>query len=99
MRIEIADPYDLGQEFFRWEFATAVAGSLLGINPFNQPDVEASKVATRALTAEYEKTGALPAEAPILEDGGVKFCADARNAEELAAAASDRSLDAYLKAH
>ena len=54
--IELADIYDLGQEFFRWEIATAVAGSIIGINPFNQPDVEASKMVTRKLTAEYEKT-------------------------------------------
>jgi len=49
--------YDIGQEFFRWEIATAVAGSILGINAFNQPDVEASKVVTKSLTSEYEKTG------------------------------------------
>ena len=63
--IAIDDPYDLGEEFFRWEFATAVAGSILGIHPFDQPDVEASKIATRRLTDEYEKTGALPSETPI----------------------------------
>jgi len=62
VRIEIEDPYDLGAEFFRWEFATAVAGAVLGINTFNQPDVEASKTATRKLTTEYEKTGTLPPE-------------------------------------
>src|SRR5438034_432840 len=53
---------DLGAEFFRWEFATAVAGAVLGINTFNQPDVEASKTATRKLTTEYERTGTLPPE-------------------------------------
>src|SRR4030095_2619240 len=65
--ISIADVYDLGQEFFRWEMATAVAGSIIGINPFDQPDVEASKIATRKLTEEYEQTGSLPAEAPFFE--------------------------------
>ena len=50
VRIAVADRYHIGQEFFRWEFATAVAGSILGINPFDQPDVEASKVKTRELT-------------------------------------------------
>ncbi len=50
VRIALDDPYDLGEEFFRWEIATAVAGSILGINPFDQPDVEASKIATRKLT-------------------------------------------------
>jgi transaldolase / glucose-6-phosphate isomerase len=62
VRISIATLEDLGGEIFRWEFATAVAGSVLGINPFDQPDVEASKVATRKLTSAYEETGALPAE-------------------------------------
>ncbi len=65
VRITVDDPYDLGAEFFRWEFATAVAGSILGINPFNQPDVEASKIATRRLTDEYEVTGQLPPESPF----------------------------------
>ena len=60
VRIAVDDPYDLGEEFFRWEFATAVAGSILGIHPFDQPDVEASKIATRKLTTEYEAHGALP---------------------------------------
>ncbi|HTS74604.1 MAG TPA: bifunctional transaldolase/phosoglucose isomerase [Bryobacteraceae bacterium] len=72
IRIGINNPYELGQEFFRWEIATAVAGSVIGINAFNQPDVEASKVATRRLTEEFEKTGALPKEAPAFEDGGIK---------------------------
>ena len=73
VRIAMADIYDLGAEFFRWEIATAVAGSIIGINAFNQPDVEASKIATRELTTEYEKTGSLPAEKPILEDSGIKL--------------------------
>ncbi len=65
VRIAVADIHDIGQEFFRWEFATAVAGSVMGINPFNQPDVEASKVATRELTAAFAKTGTFPTETPI----------------------------------
>jgi transaldolase/glucose-6-phosphate isomerase len=60
VQIAIADLYQLGQEFFRWEIATAVASSIIGINAFNQPDVEASKIATLQLTAAYEKTGTLP---------------------------------------
>jgi transaldolase/glucose-6-phosphate isomerase len=99
MRITLGDEYDLGQEFFRWEIATAVAGSIIGINAFNQPDVEASKIATRNLTTEYEKAGALPAETPILEDGGIKLFTDKKNADELAKDASDKSLTAYLRAH
>ncbi|MDE2181260.1 MAG: bifunctional transaldolase/phosoglucose isomerase [candidate division NC10 bacterium] len=100
IRIAVADPYDLGQEFFRWEIATAVAGSILGINPFNQPDVEASKAATRNLTAEYMKTGSLPPETPILEDRGIALFSDERNAAALQnAAGADRSLAGYLRAH
>jgi hypothetical protein len=48
-RVRLDDPYDLGAEFFRWEFATAVAGSILGINPFTQPDVQAAKDRTAAI--------------------------------------------------
>jgi hypothetical protein len=100
VRILVANPYELGEEFFRWEIATAVAGSILGINAFNQPDVEASKVATRKLTAEYEKTGALPPETPILVDQGIKLFTDEKNATALAAAVgNDKTLTSYLKAH
>jgi transaldolase/glucose-6-phosphate isomerase len=100
IRIAISDVYELGAEFFRWEIATAVAGSIIGINAFNQPDVEASKIATRALTSEYEKNGSLPAEKPILEDLGIKLFTDDKNAAELAqAVGSDKSLGGYLKAH
>ena len=100
IRIAVFDTYDLGQEFFRWEIATAVAGSVIGINAFNQPDVEASKIATRNLTSQYEKTGSLPTEKPILEDKGIKLFTDEKNAAELAkAAGTNKSLAGYLKAH
>jgi transaldolase / glucose-6-phosphate isomerase len=99
VRIRVASKYDIGEEFFRWEVATAIAGALMGINPFNQPDVEASKLATRALTSEYEKTGKLPSESPFFEGEGVKLFADAKNAEALKKAAATPSLGAYVKAH
>jgi glucose-6-phosphate isomerase len=100
VEIELADVYDLGQEFFRWEIATAVAGSILGINPFNQPDVEASKVVTRELTAEYEKKGSLPAETPIYEENGIKLFTDERNAANLKKlAGNDQTLKGFLRAH
>ena len=83
IRIVLNDTHDLGQAFFQWEVATAVAGSLIGINAFNQPDVEASKVATRELTAEFEKTGALRAETPLVEQDGLKLFADDENAKAL----------------
>jgi hypothetical protein len=100
VRIAVADTYSLGHEFFRWEIATAVAGSIIGINAFNQPDVEASKIVTKQLTSEYETKGSLPAEKPILEEAGIKLFTDEKNAAALAqAAGSDRSLKNYLRAH
>lgn len=96
VRIDVADPMDLGAEFFRWEFATAVAGARMGIHPFDQPDVEASKVETRKLTASFERDGALPAESPILAGGGLDFFADERNAARFARAATAEDL---LRAH
>ena len=83
IRVDVQSTYTIGQEFFRWEMATAVAGSILGINPFDQPDVEASKVETRKLTSEIERTGALPEEEPIFEEEGIRVFADARNEREL----------------
>ncbi len=104
VRIEVADVYNLGQEFFRWEIATAVAGSIIGINAFNQPDVEASKIETKKLTSEYERTGTLPAEKSFYEGGkseaGIRLFADQRNAGELTRAISGTaSLAGYLRAH
>jgi transaldolase/glucose-6-phosphate isomerase len=63
IQIGIEGPYQLAAEFFRWEIATAVAGSILGINPFDQPDVESAKVATRRITSSFEESGSLPADA------------------------------------
>jgi transaldolase/glucose-6-phosphate isomerase len=100
VRIAVSDIYNLGQEFFRWEIATAVAGSVLGINAFNQPDVEASKLVTKQLTSEYETKGSLPPEKPILEEAGFKLFTDDKNAADLSqAVGSDRSLKNYLGAH
>ncbi|HMD40301.1 MAG TPA: bifunctional transaldolase/phosoglucose isomerase [Candidatus Acidoferrum sp.] len=80
VRIVLPDIYTLGQEFFRWEIATAVAGAIIGINAFNQPDVEASKTETRKLTTEYESTGKLPSESQFFTgDGGLKLYADIKN--------------------
>ncbi len=99
VRISFGDVYDLGQEFFRWEMATAVAGSIIGINAFNQPDVEASKNVTRTLTSEYEKTGSLPGETPVLEENGIKLFTDKKNADELSKLAKGKTLSGYLRAH
>ncbi|HTV88190.1 MAG TPA: bifunctional transaldolase/phosoglucose isomerase [Stellaceae bacterium] len=95
VRITVSDVMQIGQEFFRWEMATAVAGSIIGINPFDQPDVEAQKVKTRELTAAYEKSGNLPAEQPFYTADGIALFADPRNAAALQAS----SLAGVLKAH
>jgi transaldolase / glucose-6-phosphate isomerase len=95
IRIAVNDTYDLPREFFRWEIATAVAGSIIGINAFNQPDVEASKIETRKLTTEYEQSGSLPSEKPIFEQAGIKLFADPKNASALGAG----NLGGHLKAH
>ena len=73
VRLPVASKLALGAEFFRWEFATAVAGSLMRINPFNQPDVEAAKVAARKLTDVVEKGGTLPSEEPFHSEQGIKL--------------------------
>ncbi len=100
VRIVVEDIYDIGQEFFRWEIATAVAGSIIGINAFNQPDVEASKIVTRDLTTEYEKVGKLPAEEPFFEGDGIKLYSDPANVEALKKAKPDaKTLVDYLTAH
>jgi transaldolase/glucose-6-phosphate isomerase len=99
VHIDIADRYQIGQEFFRWEIATAVAGSIIGINPFDQPDVEASKVRTRELTSVYERDGALPEETPVFESDGFKLFADPANARALRTAGEPGSVASYLKRH
>ncbi len=73
VKIELDSIENLGQEFFRWEFATAVAGSIMKINPFNQPDVEAAKIEARKITDEYEQTGKLPDETPFYKEAGFEL--------------------------
>jgi len=98
--VTVRDIYDLGQELFRWEFATAVAGSVLGINPFDQPDVEATKIATRALMAQYEGTRALPTEAPVAGEGELECYADEANRAALErSAGSPATVADLLAAH
>jgi transaldolase / glucose-6-phosphate isomerase len=98
-RIVMQSIDQLGQEFFRFEMAVAVAGSVLGINPFDQPDVEAAKIKTRELTAEFEKTGALPSEQPVMSAKGCELYTDAHNVEALREHGADGSLTSWLKAH
>ena len=97
--VEISDLYEIFGQFFSWEVATAVAGSVMGINPFNQPDVESAKIETRALTTAYEKTGSLPVREPVLVDGGIGLYATEAYAATLKAAAPAATLAGYLRAH
>ena len=96
MRIGVKDIWHIGQEFFRWEIAVAVAGAIIGIDPFNQPDVEASKDKTRALTDDYEKSHRLPKQEPVFRENGLALFADQRNATELG---RHNTLVGYLKSH
>ena len=95
-RIRLKDKWHIGQEFFRWEIATAVAGAVIGINPFDQPDVEAAKVKARALTDAYEKSHRLPEQTPMFRENGIALYADPRNASELG---RHNTLSGYLKSH
>jgi transaldolase / glucose-6-phosphate isomerase len=100
IRIELESLYHISQEFFRWEFATAVAGSIMNINPFNQPDVESAKIEARKITDEYERTGSLPDETPFYQEEGIALFSDEANAIELNVLAGENpSLAAYLGAH
>lgn len=90
---------EIAQEFFRWECATAVAGSHLGINPFDQPDVEASKVAAKSLADAYEASGALPGEEPCFERDGIQLFAFPDHALRMREAAGELSLGELIRAH
>jgi transaldolase/glucose-6-phosphate isomerase len=99
VRIVMKSIDHIGQEFFRFEMATAVAGAVLGINPFNQPDVEDAKIKTRELTAAFEKSGALPAEKPVMSSAQADLYTDDKNAADLRKAGADGDLGSWLKAH
>jgi len=100
IRIGLDDVYQLGAELFRWEIATAAAGAVLGIDPFNQPDVQASKDVTQKLTSEYEESGRLAAEYSFFSDADVELFADDMNAALLLSrCGADESLESILTAH
>ncbi len=100
VEILLEDSLNLGQEFYRWEFATAVAGAIMEINPFNQPDVEAAKIETRKLTEEYEKTGELPDETPFFEANGIKLFSSEDYAAQLEKyVGAEKTLAKFLEAH
>ena len=99
VRIELDSIYHISQEFYRWEFATAVAGWIMGINPFNQPDVESAKIEARKLTDEYEKEGKLPDEKPFFEENGISLFTSDTYAGILQGLTVDKSLAGVLRAH
>ena len=88
VRIDCTSLVNLGQEFFRWEMATATAGSLLGINAFDQPNVQESKEFTKFYLEEFKKNGRLPEESSVITDGDVRLFTDDANRHALAGASS-----------
>ncbi len=99
IKIEMEDVYQIGAEFFRWEFATAVAGSAMGINPFDQPDVESTKIEARKLTEEFEETGKLPDEQPFYDRDGIKLYTSERYARTLTDMVEEPRLEELFSAH
>jgi transaldolase / glucose-6-phosphate isomerase len=98
-RIEPNSPAHIVQEFFRFEIATATAGSVLGVNPFDQPDVEASKVKTRELSHAFERSGMLPEETPICSEGPLSLYTDEANMAALRKAGADGGVESFFAAH
>lgn len=78
VHMELSDRYDLGGQIFLWELATAVAGYRLGIQPFDQPNVEAAKKAARKMVAAFSDSGELPQEEAILTDGDIQVYGDVK---------------------
>jgi glucose-6-phosphate isomerase len=76
VQLNLRDLYDLGAEFFRWEMATIIAGHRLGINPFDQPNVESAKVLARQMAAAYQQEGKLPELTPSLKADGITVYAE-----------------------
>ncbi len=101
VRLGMRDVYSAAEQFFTWEIATAVAGSIIGIDAFNQPDVEAAKVEARRLTDAYEKSGKLPGATPIFDDGKVKLFSNSTYAAVLNGGLDigQSDLPGYLRAH
>jgi transaldolase/glucose-6-phosphate isomerase len=89
----LADAYELGGEFFRWELATAIAGHLMAINPFDQPNVRESKEYTQKLLTYLKQHGELPTDEPVFEESGLKFYADPKTVDILRLVAQQRNFD------
>jgi transaldolase/glucose-6-phosphate isomerase len=96
IRVQMNDKYQLGQAFFLFEMAIAMAGAVIGIDPFDQPDVESAKVRARELTDAYEKNGTAGEEKPVFSHNGIAVYADGNNAVALRGA---NTLAQTMKAH
>ncbi|MBN1203288.1 MAG: bifunctional transaldolase/phosoglucose isomerase [Anaerolineae bacterium] len=93
MTLRLEDAYDLGGEFFRWEFATAVGGHMLQINPFDQPNVRESKENTARLLDYIAEHGDLPVDTSVLEEGGLKLFANAKTVDTLCRVGEQRGFN------
>jgi transaldolase/glucose-6-phosphate isomerase len=96
VRRVLHDTLDLGEEFYLWELATAVAGAIIGINAFDQPNVQESKDNTKRLLEEYKKNNSFTEQALAAEGSGLKAMAATATIDEIG---SGHSLEAFLKAH
>ncbi len=96
--MDMFDKQDLGGEFFRWEFATAIAGVVLGINAFDQPNVQESKDYTKKFLNEFVEKGKLPEDALLFEEDGIKIYANEKNKADLEKTGA-KGLDAIIRAH
>lgn len=92
IEIEMKNVYELGAEFFRWEFATAIAGSVMDVQPFDQPNVESAKIAARAMMKEYQEKGKLPELKTLNDESSISsFLSDIKTGKSYVA------IQAYLK--
>jgi len=80
IEIELNDIYDLGKEYFRWEFATVIAGWALGIQPFDQPNVESAKVVAKKMMGEFKENGELPELKPNFTEDGISVSGNIKSA-------------------
>jgi transaldolase/glucose-6-phosphate isomerase len=96
-RLSVPDVYHLGAEFFRWEIATAVAGSIIAVKPFDQPDVEAAKIAAKKLTSAFEESGSLPPEKDVVRIGDADLEARLRELFSLIRAGDYFGILAYIQ--
>lgn len=99
VRIVLGDRHDIGGEFFRWEAAVALLGALMGINPFDQPDVQASKDRTMAILAAAERGEQLPERPPVAAGSGWTIFADLEGDPELASRLRGADMSSWLEAH